>query len=150
MGRDKKTGKRTPPSRPREVVKAELLGDPNTKKIASSLKMELEKYVELVLDYAYNPDKQPVMTVATDEELKAAGYDAPSGTDVGRWLLGAAKKITDKLASNQVNKTDFRETGPRSVISVPPNPTSTDTAQPAGKTDEKLLKEIKGKTGNKA
>src|SRR3954470_22196729 len=129
MGRDKKTGKRTMPSRPREVVKAELLSDPNTKKIADSLKMELPAYVEMVLDYAYNPDKEPVMTIATDEELKANGYEAPSGEDVGRWLLGAAKKIAGKITQNEVNRSGFSETGPRSVIHVPPNPTESDTAE---------------------
>ncbi|WP_375769053.1 hypothetical protein NR798_46540 [Archangium gephyra] len=77
--------------KPVEKVRAELLADPDTKRIAKSVGMELEAYVELVLDYAQNPDKQPVLQVADDAELRAAGYEAPTPEEVGQFFVAAAK-----------------------------------------------------------
>ncbi|AKQ65144.1 hypothetical protein A176_002056 [Myxococcus hansupus] len=76
--------------RPVENVRAELLADPDTQRIAKSLDMELEAYVELVLDYAQNPDKEPTLIVAPDEELRAAGYNPPSTQDVANFFIAAA------------------------------------------------------------
>lgn len=151
MPRDPKTGKRTKPSRPREVVKAELLADPHTRTIAESIKMPLEKYVEMVLDYAYNPEKEPVLTIAPDDQLREAGYEPPSGESVGRWLRGAAQIIASKIAGNQVHKSEFKEAKEgRSVIDVPPSPTAEADAEVPGTPREDLLKDIKAKTGRKA
>lgn len=77
--------------RPVEQVRAELLADPDTKSIAKSMRMDLEAYVELVLDYAQNPDKEPQLKVASQEELAAAGYDAPTAEDVGNFFLAGAR-----------------------------------------------------------
>ena len=77
--------------KPVEKVRAELLADPDTKRIAKSVGMELEAYVELVLDYAQNPDKQPVLHVAEDTELRAAGYEPPSPEEVGQFFVAGAK-----------------------------------------------------------
>lgn len=151
MPRDPKTGKRTMPSRPREVVRAELMADPNTKKIASSLKVELEKYVEMVLDYAYNPDKEVILNVVPDAELKAAGYDVPSAEYVGKWLKGAAKKIGDKIAVGKATNSGFDDASDdASVIDVPDLPTESDTAEAPGTPREDLLEDIKKKKTNKA
>ena len=45
--------------RPVEEIRAELLVDPATQGIASKLGIPVEQYVEKVLDYAQNPEKQP-------------------------------------------------------------------------------------------
>ncbi|WP_426753369.1 hypothetical protein [Myxococcus sp. Y35] len=76
--------------RPVENVRAELLADPDTQRIAKSLDMELEAYVELVLDYAQNPDKEPTLIVAPDEALRAAGYNPPTTQDVANFFIAAA------------------------------------------------------------
>ena len=77
--------------RPLEQVRAELLADSDTQRIAQAVGMELEAYVELVLDYARNPDKQPVLAVASDEELRANGYEPPSAEDVANFFIAGAR-----------------------------------------------------------
>ncbi|HYO53658.1 hypothetical protein [Archangium sp.] len=77
--------------KPVEKVRAELLADADTRRIAKSVGMELEAYVELVLDYAQNPDKQPVLQVASDEELRAAGYEPPTPEEVGNFFVAGAR-----------------------------------------------------------
>ena len=79
--------------RPVEQVRAELLDDPDTKRIAKSVGMELKDYVEMVLDYAQNPDKQPIMNVAPDEELRAAGYEPPSTEEVAKFFIDTANEM---------------------------------------------------------
>ena len=78
-------------SRPVEVVRAELLKDPDTQRIAKTVGMELEEYVELVLDYAQNPDKEPVVKVVADEELHAAGFKTMTNDDAAKLLIKVAK-----------------------------------------------------------
>lgn len=144
MPRDKKTGKRIKPSRPREVVKAELLADPNTKKIANSLHIELEAYVEKVLDYAYNPDKEVQLKVASDEELRALGYEPPSPESVGKWIRGAATKIAQKIAVGKKTRSGFeapKEHG--KVLGKPTSPTPDDSGDVPEIADESLKEAIK-------
>jgi hypothetical protein len=78
-------------SRPIEVVRAELLKDPDTKRIAKAVGMELEAYVELVLDYAQDKDKEPVLKVVADEELHAAGFKTMTNEEGAKLLIKAAK-----------------------------------------------------------
>ena len=96
--------------KPVEKVREELLSDPDTKRIAKAVGMELEEYVELVLDYAQNPDKEPVLQVADDEELKAAGYTPPSVQEVAQFFLdGAAGKLG--IEGPNFNKSGFESGG---------------------------------------
>jgi hypothetical protein len=92
--------------KPVEQVRAELLADPDTKRIADSVNMELKAYVELVLDYAQNPDKQPVLSIASDEDLRAAGYEAPTPEDVGNFFIAGAKGELG-IAGTQFTKSGF-------------------------------------------
>jgi len=78
-------------TRPVENVRAELLADPDTQRIAKSVGMELAAYVELVLDYATHPEKEPVLKVVPDEALRAAGYDPPTVEEVGEFFKSAAR-----------------------------------------------------------
>lgn len=71
-----------------EVARQQLLGDENTKRIASSLGIELAEYVEMVLDYAQHPDKEPMVEVLNAEDLaqvEAAGQ-APTRAEVMQWF----------------------------------------------------------------
>lgn len=77
--------------KPIEKIRAELLQDPDTKRIAKAVGLELEPYVEMVLDYLQNPDKEPVLKVASDEELRAAGYEPPTTEEIGQFFLAGAR-----------------------------------------------------------
>ncbi|MDY7231342.1 hypothetical protein [Hyalangium rubrum] len=77
--------------RPVEVVRAELLKDPDTKRIAKAVGMELEAYVELVLEYAQDKDKQPMIKVVEDEELHAAGFKTLTNEEAAKLLTKAAR-----------------------------------------------------------
>jgi len=59
--------------RPIEVVRAELLKDPDTKKIADAVQLKLEEYVELVLKYAQDKDLEPQLAIVSDEDLRKHG-----------------------------------------------------------------------------
>ena len=73
--------------RPVEEVRAELLASKETQHLAEVFGMKLEDYVEKVLDYAQNPDKEPMLTVATDEAaLKAAHPEVMTTAETVREL----------------------------------------------------------------
>ncbi len=74
-----------------EQIRAKVLEDPDSKRIASAVGLELNAYADMVVDYAMNPEKEPVLSVASDEELKQAGYTAPTAEDVGRFFVAGAK-----------------------------------------------------------
>lgn len=79
--------------RPVEEVRAELLQDPNTRQIADKLGMKLEEYVELVLDYAQHPEKQPEFNLISDGEAKAKGVATTA--EVKQWFEGVADGKVD-------------------------------------------------------
>lgn len=77
--------------RPVEVVRAELLKDPETKKIAEAVNMKLEDYVELVLKYAQDKDLEPELAVVSDEELKKNGFTPMSPEEAANILIKGMK-----------------------------------------------------------
>jgi DNA-directed RNA polymerase specialized sigma subunit len=90
MSQDTATPKRGL-KRPVEVVRAELLKDPDTKRIAKAVGMPLEEYVELVLQYAQDKDKEPMIKVVSDEELHANGFKTMTNDEAANLLIKAAK-----------------------------------------------------------
>lgn len=86
-----KFSKRGVLKRPVEEVRAELLKDPETKRIAEAVSMKLEDYVELVLKYATDPNKEPVLNVMPDAQAKAEGYPVHSTEEVAQFFVDAAK-----------------------------------------------------------
>lgn len=134
--------------KPVEKVRAELLADPDTKRIAKSVGMELEAYVELVLDYAQNPDKQPVLQVASDEELRAAGYEPHTTEEVANFFLAGAR------GELGIGGPDFSKSGFDSANSSAGRPSlqGTEGQQQVrardGETSQELLNQVrKGGTG---
>ncbi|WP_426755995.1 hypothetical protein [Myxococcus sp. Y35] len=77
--------------RPIEVVRAELLKDPETKKIAEAVSMKLEDYVELVLKYAQDKDKEAEVAVIPDEELRRNGFNPLSTEEAANILIKGMK-----------------------------------------------------------
>ncbi|ATB29631.1 hypothetical protein [Melittangium boletus] len=73
-----------------EQIRAKVLEDPDSKRIAKAVGLDLAAYADKVVDYAMNPDKEPQLQVASDEALRAAGYDPPSAEDVGKFFLAGA------------------------------------------------------------
>jgi len=70
---------------PVEVARQQLMEDEDTQAIAALFGVPVEQYVALVLDYAQNPGKEPVLEVIEDEEeLEALGL--PSQGEVQQWL----------------------------------------------------------------
>ncbi len=97
--------------RPIEVVRAELLKDKDTARIAKAVGMELAEYVELVLSYAQDKDKEPMIKVVSDEELHAAGFKTMTNDEAAKLLIKAAK---GELGVNeQFEKSEFEGGGPR-------------------------------------
>ena len=76
--------------KPVEQVRKELLADEHTQNIAKKLGMKLEEYVELVLSYATNPGKEPVLQLLDDAEVKAQG--GATMEDVRGWFERQIKK----------------------------------------------------------
>ena len=70
--------------RPVDEVRKELLTDVTTRRMAETLKMTVEDYVEKVLDYAMHPEKQPQLNVMPEDQVKAAG--AATVGEVKAWL----------------------------------------------------------------
>jgi len=71
---------------PITVVRKQLLEDADTKAIAKAFKMPLEKYVDLVLMYAQNPEREPQLTVLDEDEMQEEGADLPTQAEVMDWL----------------------------------------------------------------
>ncbi len=88
---DAAPGKKRGLTRPIEVVRAELLKDPDTKRIAKAVGMELEAYVELVLQYAQDKDKEPELAVVSDEELRRNGFNPLSAEEAADILIKGMK-----------------------------------------------------------
>jgi hypothetical protein len=131
--------------RPVEQVRAELLSDPETKRIAKAVGMELEAYVNLVLDYAQNPDKEPILEVAPDEELRAAGYNPPSAEDVANFFIAGAKGEIDLGEKGpDFSKSEFESSaaaGGKPSIAVTPGQAPSAPSDPAKRDD--LMDQLK-------
>ena len=80
--------KKAPPSA--EAIRTKALADPNTAKIADQLGVPLEDYVQQVVHFVLNPDAEPQLYVASDADLRKAGFEPPDGNAVGRYLVEAA------------------------------------------------------------
>lgn len=95
--------------RPVEEVRAELLADPATQSIARRLGMELEAYVEKVLDFAQHPEKKPEFNVLPDGVVKAQG--GATSAEVAQWMEDVAD-----------GKVDLREPREKDIfeVTIPP------------------------------
>lgn len=96
----------TPPKklkRPVEEVRAELLADKDVKEQARLLQIDVEAYVEKILDYALNPEKPPQLVITPDEELKAKDPSVPTVEELQTHL----QKIVDgEISLNRAQQLD--------------------------------------------
>lgn len=74
--------------RPISVIRDELRNDEYTRKIAKMLNMDLDEYIDQVLDFATHPGKEPEFYVFDEAQLQAEGIEteAPSNQEVVQWL----------------------------------------------------------------
>lgn len=103
-------------------MRAELLGDETTRRIAATLGVPVAEYVELVLEFAKNPEQEPVLEVAGDDD----GEGAPSPEDVARWArqleaeCAASTAIVDHVAREDERRLARQLTGGPALL--PPGP----------------------------
>ena len=82
-----------------EELRAALQADPNTAKLAASLNMELEDYMNLVVHFA-TTGAEPQLFVVPDAELKKRGHRVPDLTKMSAFLTEAvAVKMTHEATS---------------------------------------------------
>ena len=79
---------------PLEVVRQQLMEDEDTIAIAKSFELPLEKYVEMVLQYALDPNKEPEIILLDEEVQQTHGEKLPSQHEVLDWL--------EKVASGEI------------------------------------------------
>jgi hypothetical protein len=59
-------------------LRAKILSDPNVAKMAESLQVPLEEFVNQVGYYLNNPGVEPAFLVVSDENLKKMGVEPPT------------------------------------------------------------------------
>lgn len=87
-------------TKPIPELRQELLVDKDTLRIAKALKMNIEDYVELVLDYVQNPEKEPEIYLATDEQLREVGHEPEDTADIARQLARAYEEAQAEYQHN--------------------------------------------------
>ena len=92
--------------RPVEEIRAELLVDPATQGIASKLGIPVEQYVEKVLDYAQNPEKQPQLNLLPDGVVKSEG--GATTAEVKKWFEDV---VANKIDLREEHEKDVFEEG---------------------------------------
>ncbi len=97
--------------KPIEEIRAELLKDPDTARIAKAVEMELPDYVEQVLEYLQYPERRPVFDVADEDDMRAAGYEPMSEQDVHD--VFAAVVSGDLEPGSQFRKSGFDDANGR-------------------------------------
>lgn len=83
---------------PLDMARQNLRDDPNTAEIAKSLGVEVEDYIDKVLEYAQHPDKQPELELLDDEVAAELGPDAASVAEVEAWM--------EKVISGEIDLDD--------------------------------------------
>jgi len=62
---------------PVEVIRKQLMENPDVKQAATALSLSLEQFVEKVLDYAQHPDKKPVLELMSEEDEENVKAENP-------------------------------------------------------------------------
>lgn len=129
--------------KPIEEIRAELMKDKDTARIAKAVNMELPDYVEKVLEYLQYPDRRPTFELAPDEELRAVGYNPPGEKEVHDLFAAVASGELDP--TNKFQKSGFEgASGARkpTVTEVPASGVAPSGPQDEAKRQE-LMEQIK-------
>ncbi len=82
------------PSRPIEEIRAEIMKDPDVREQARIMDIPLEKYVDKIIDYARNPQKQAQVVITPDAVLKKEDPTIPTTEEI--------KTQLEKIASGEI------------------------------------------------
>lgn len=93
---------RKPLGIPDDVARQRLMESAETREIAKNLGMELAEYVEMVIDFAKNPQKEPVLQLLDDATLESLGEEVPTEGDVVRWLEAVKSGEIDLTVQTEV------------------------------------------------
>lgn len=126
-------------------IRKKVLADPNTAKIAQTLGVPLEEYVEGVVHFAMNPEELPEYVVVTDEVLKE------------KFGLGPTPKVEEIIRTfdsnlelaTVSNKTDFVAPKAKLVDLASAADAGTPQEQENAALKEDLEKQLRGKKGGK-
>ncbi|MBZ4399050.1 hypothetical protein OWM54_20630 [Myxococcus sp. MISCRS1] len=144
--------------RPIEVVRAELLNDADTKKIAKAVGMKLEDYVELVLKYAQDKDLEPELNIVPDEELKKNGITPVTSDEAAdlliRGMKGELPGSAPDFDNSKFEKSTPGTAGKPSLNADAPPSTTTQAPSTGGNQDaaarQAMLDQIKRGGGGRA
>lgn len=85
-----------------DVVRQRLMDNAETKEIAKNLGMDLAEYVEMILDFAQHPEKEPMLQVLDDESVASLGDQVPSEAEVKAWLQAVESGEIDLTVQTDV------------------------------------------------
>jgi hypothetical protein len=91
--------------KPIEEIRAELMKDPHTARIAKAVQMELGPYVEKVLEFLEYPDRKPTFNIADEADARATGYVPKTEKDIHD--IFAAVVNGDLDPANKYQKSGF-------------------------------------------
>lgn len=100
------------PRRPIEEVRAELMVSPETQELAKTLGLSLEDYVEKVLSYYKDPSKEPMVYVASEEQIRAAGVEPPTEKAIVDYLTKVNKGEIDLRPEHMRDQFETGRPGP--------------------------------------
>lgn len=128
----------TTPSSP-EALRAQILANPNTAEIAKAVDMSLDEYVDQVLEYALNPDADPMLLMIKDEDLRKLGCEVHTLEEMLLYL-------EESLKLAEINETtDFSSSSPKKLsVDIGADPVGHEPA-PEVKGRADLKEEIKKK-----
>lgn len=114
------------PNRPKPTpeqlvaLREKVVADPNTKRIAESLELPFEEYVEQVMKFLANPSLEPILMIVPDEELRAVGVEIPDPYKVRDYLQEYADAAEISTKSKFADPNSARERASGAIPVAPP------------------------------
>ncbi len=125
-----------------EALKKLLMDDPNTAKLAETLGLPLEDYLQLVVHYA-TTGEEPQFFIVSDEDLKKMGHEPPDPAKMSAYL----KETVMTLAAREGTAFTAKEKKPVSLGEMPAQAPETAASNPDLK--KQLDAELRAKRGGK-
>jgi hypothetical protein len=91
------------PSRPIEEIREEIMKDPDVREQARIMDIPLEKYVDKIIDYARNPQKQAQVVITPDAVLKKQDPTIPTTEEIKTHL---EKIVSGEISISPAHKRD--------------------------------------------
>jgi hypothetical protein len=106
-----------------EWARAKMQADPDIARIAKNFSISTEAYIEQVIGFYANPNKQAVVKIMSDDEIRKEGEEPPNMKKIAGIVQGYADaiNITNKSKFADPNSQRERVTG---AIPVPPAATA--------------------------